>query len=149
VPTNERYVALRYLDVGDRRIAPGEEVPVDDTWQTIQALVDGGYMVAIPASVGASAASVDVPGHDGPVDAGGAADDVVGGTLGTSDDEVTEEDGDDTESDGADGSFDPSEHTVEDVVAYVEEHLDELDAVIAAETAGRNRKTLLAQLTMN
>ena len=38
--------------------------------------------------------------------------------------------------------FDPGEHTVADVQAYLEKHPDEYDAVLAAEKAGKNRATL-------
>ena len=43
-------------------------------------------------------------------------------------------------------AFDPSAHTVDDVAAYVAEHPDEHQAVLAAERAGKARVTLLAQL---
>jgi hypothetical protein len=39
-------------------------------------------------------------------------------------------------------TFDPSTHTVADVQAYIAEHPDEADAVLAAEAAGKNRATL-------
>lgn len=43
-------------------------------------------------------------------------------------------------------AFDPGEHTVEDVVAYMVEHPDELAAVLDAERAGKARVTLLGAL---
>jgi hypothetical protein len=43
-------------------------------------------------------------------------------------------------------AFDPSEHSVHDVLAYVEEHPDERDAVRAAERGGKGRVTLLSAL---
>lgn len=49
------------------------------------------------------------------------------------------------ESVGAEG-FDPAEHTVEDVLAHLEAHPDERDAVLAAERDGKARVTLLAAL---
>jgi hypothetical protein len=53
----------------------------------------------------------------------------------------------DPEPDGdGDGAFDPGEHTVAEVEAYAAEHPDELDAIIAAESAGKNRSTLLTAL---
>ena len=39
-------------------------------------------------------------------------------------------------------AFDPSTHTVADVEAYIAEHPDEEEAVLAAEKAGKNRATL-------
>ena len=42
--------------------------------------------------------------------------------------------------------FDPGEHTVEEVVEYVADHPDELEAVLVAERAGKARVTLLAVL---
>jgi hypothetical protein len=48
---------------------------------------------------------------------------------------------------GDDGDvFDPGAHTVADVEAYVDENPDELDAVLAAEKAGKNRVTLVEAL---
>jgi len=43
-------------------------------------------------------------------------------------------------------SFDPGEHTVAEVEAYAADHPDELDAIVAAERAGKNRTTLLTAL---
>lgn len=42
--------------------------------------------------------------------------------------------------------FDPSTISVDGVIEYVDEHPEELDAVYAAEEAGKARSTLLAQL---
>jgi hypothetical protein len=38
--------------------------------------------------------------------------------------------------------FDPGEHTVADVEAYIAEHPDEADAVRKAEAKGKNRSSL-------
>lgn len=43
-------------------------------------------------------------------------------------------------------SFDPAEHNIDDVQAYVADHADELDAILAAERDGKNRSTLLEWL---
>jgi trigger factor len=40
-------------------------------------------------------------------------------------------------------AFDPSAHTVDEVLAYIDEHPDELAAIVAAEAAGKARKTIL------
>jgi len=40
-------------------------------------------------------------------------------------------------------AFDPGEHTVADVEAYLAEHPDERDAVLAAERDGKNRVSLV------
>ena len=45
-----------------------------------------------------------------------------------------------------DGSFDPGDYTVTEVIGYVEDNPDELEAVIAAEEAGKARVTLLTHL---
>jgi hypothetical protein len=47
---------------------------------------------------------------------------------------------------GPGGGYDPGEHTVDDVLDYVDKHPDEADAVLAAEEAGKNRTTLVAAL---
>lgn len=43
-------------------------------------------------------------------------------------------------------AFDPSEHTVDEVLAHVEEHPDDRDKVVAAEQSGKGRVTLLGAL---
>lgn len=43
------------------------------------------------------------------------------------------------------GGFDPSEHTVDEVNAYVEEHPDELDSVLELERAGKARVGVLGE----
>jgi hypothetical protein len=50
--------------------------------------------------------------------------------------------GDDDEED----VFDPGAHTVAEVEAYVDDNPDEVDAVLAAEKAGKNRVTLVEAL---
>ena len=54
---------------------------------------------------------------------------------------------------GADGgepppegdTFDPGEHTVAEVEAYLAKHPDESDAVLAAERDGKNRVSLVGE----
>jgi peptidoglycan hydrolase-like protein with peptidoglycan-binding domain len=43
-------------------------------------------------------------------------------------------------------SFDPADATVKDVKAFVANHPDTVEAVLAAETEGKNRSTLIAWL---
>ena len=40
-------------------------------------------------------------------------------------------------------AFDPSEHNVDEVLAYITENPEEKDAILEAERAGRKRKTIL------
>jgi hypothetical protein len=40
-------------------------------------------------------------------------------------------------------AYDPGEFTVADVQTYVDGHADELDAILAAERAGKDRTTLI------
>lgn len=42
--------------------------------------------------------------------------------------------------------YDPGEHTVEEVLAHVEDHPDQLADVLDAEQAGKGRVTLLGAL---
>lgn len=44
------------------------------------------------------------------------------------------------------GDFDPTDHTVDDVKAHVDANPDELDAILAAEQAGKARVTLVEWL---
>lgn len=44
-------------------------------------------------------------------------------------------------------AYDPSQYSVDEVVAYVEANPDQKDAVIAAEQDGKNRSTLLSKLS--
>lgn len=43
-------------------------------------------------------------------------------------------------------AYDPSKHPVSEVKAYVAEHPDEKDAILAAEKGGQNRPTLVSAL---
>ncbi len=45
--------------------------------------------------------------------------------------------------------FDPEEHTVAEVEAYIAEHPEETDAVLATEAAGKNRTTLTGRRMMS
>lgn len=45
-----------------------------------------------------------------------------------------------------DDTFDPSEHTIDEVKDYVDAHPDEVDAVLNAEQAGKGRVTLVEWL---
>lgn len=47
---------------------------------------------------------------------------------------------------GAVTPYDPSEHNVDDVIIYVDEHPGEAAAILDAELAGKARKTLIAHL---
>jgi len=58
---------------------------------------------------------------------------------------LTETDEEPTETD-EEGPYDPADHNVDDVLAYADEHPDEVDEIIAAEEAGKNRITLLEKL---
>jgi hypothetical protein len=49
----------------------------------------------------------------------------------------------DQDEDEGDEGFDPADHTVDDVKAYVGEHPGERQAILDAETAGKNRVTLV------
>jgi hypothetical protein len=73
------------------------------------------------------------PGH--PVEPGATA---------APDEEEASGDSSDAESGG--DVFDPGEHTVEEVIDYVEDNPDERDRVIKAEQDGKRRSTLLASL---
>lgn len=42
--------------------------------------------------------------------------------------------------------FDPADHSVKKVIAYVDEHPEEAEAVYAAEAAGKARSSLLSAL---
>lgn len=44
---------------------------------------------------------------------------------------------------GAPTTFDPSDHNVEDVLAYIEQYPEQRDAILTAERAGRARKGIV------
>jgi hypothetical protein len=46
----------------------------------------------------------------------------------------------------ADDGFDPSQHTVDAVLAYVKENPDQAAAIVAAERDGKHRSTILDAL---
>lgn len=49
-------------------------------------------------------------------------------------------------SEGADADYDPGDHTVDEVKAYVAEHPEDLEGVLAAELNGKQRQSLLSFL---
>lgn len=51
-----------------------------------------------------------------------------------------------SEPSGDDG-FDPADYKVEDVIAYAEQHPDEVEAIINAELEGKGRVTIIEALT--
>lgn len=57
--------------------------------------------------------------------------------------EESSEEGDTSE----DGAYDPSQHSVDEVLAYVEENPDQKDAVLQAEESGKNRKGVTTALS--
>lgn len=65
------------------------------------------------------------------------------GAVGSADSHLS---ADDTADAADDTGFDPADHTVEDVKAYVEANPDEAELVLAAEAEGKDRSTLIAWL---
>lgn len=49
----------------------------------------------------------------------------------------------DPDDDGQRVTFDPADHTIDEVLAYIEAHPEQGDAVLAAEAAGKHRAGLL------
>lgn len=47
---------------------------------------------------------------------------------------------------GDSAGFDPDEHTAAEVVAYAEQHPEDLDRLLEAERAGKDRTTVIAAL---
>ena len=60
-----------------------------------------------------------------------------------SEDSDEELEGDDDEEDDEQSDFDPSDHGIPEVLAYLEENPDDRDAVLALERAGKARKGIL------
>ena len=60
--------------------------------------------------------------------------------------EVADVSPDAAEATGNGGAYDPGAHTVDEVLAYAADHPDEVNAIAAAEEAGKNRSTLLDRL---
>lgn len=136
-------VALRYFKHGDRTYGPGEVIPDLDT-QRLSHLVDGGYVREIPAGVEVTST---VAPQEPP--ASPSSDEDEGAEEVDTDDTNGEEDVDDDYDPAVtpDG-YDPREDNAEAVVAYVEANPEQRAAVIAAEEAGKGRKTVLAQLAV-
>lgn len=67
------------------------------------------------------------------------------------DDEPVEEESDEESDETADeeetGGYNPSEYSVDEVLAYVDAYPDERDAVLQAEKAGKNRKGIVDKLS--
>lgn len=153
MPSNDTYVALRELKHGDSTYQAGEQVPFEGTEHMLPALIDGGYLASIPGIISPSA-SAEGEGVVSEEDA-----------LAMLQDSEDDEDHEDTDDEDVDGdaepdtepdtneepeveAYDPGEpgRSVEDVIKHLEEHPEQTEAVMAAEAAGRGRKTLLAQL---
>lgn len=48
--------------------------------------------------------------------------------------------------DGGSDGFDPSAHTIDEVLSHLDDHPDEAGTVLAAERTGKDRTTLVAEL---
>jgi hypothetical protein len=146
-----RYVALRRLKVGEGFIEPGQEVPVDHSWKTVRELVDGGYMAAIP-DPNDFADVINTPSNDHLRPVPPATQEASGTSGGgetpstASEDASGENTGESGDSEIVDQGYDPSEHTVEDVLDYCADNEDQIPFIIDRERSGRNRKTLIAAL---
>lgn len=82
----------------------------------------------------------DTPSDDTEADGGDADGDAdADADGGDGDDDAKGDDGEEAV------AYDPSEHSVKDVQAYLAENPDQHDAVIAAEQAGKNRSTLTGE----
>jgi hypothetical protein len=110
-------------DVGSTISGVAPETPTDQTGAIVPTDPDG----VVDVEMG----SIDSPAKDGDVE-----------------DEESEEpkDGDEAKGEGETDvkgeAFDPSEHSVTEVLAYIKEHPDEAEAVKAAEAEGKGRATI-------
>jgi hypothetical protein len=89
---------------------------------------EGGEPAPLPDGDGEPAEGSDAP--EGDADTGEAGDDAA----------------DAGEGDAEAEAFDPADHTVAEVLEHLEANPDDFEAVYAAESAGKQRSTLLAQL---
>lgn len=141
MPVTVRYVAVRELKVGDDVIAPGQEVPVSSFTQgIIEALISNGDM-RMEVVDGDTAPSEAVQEPQEEQEQEDSAEDV-----GEAESESEPAENEDKDEASDEESFDPGRHTVEDVLAYVNEHPEERADIRAAEENGRARKSLLASL---
>ena len=158
MPSN-RYVALRTLKHGDREYQAGEEVPFTGN-ENLGPLLEGGYLASVPF-IGAPLEDALVDGANTVQDEEGkqeqAADDSNDdSTTPEGDDDADDASNGDDSEDGSEGEtvedtnglgIDLGTMNVEDVIEWAEANKDRIAELVAAETAGRGRKTLLAQLT--
>lgn len=112
--------------------------PTDEQIAELQAAIDQakaeGYEEGWNAYEAATGAEGDGKGTD------------VAGTDDGASPEAVNEGGEQEDTAPETVKFDPHDHGVEEVLAYVAEHPDELDAIVAQEQAGKARKTLLQAL---
>lgn len=170
--TGFMYVALLPLKHGKKVYRPGEAVPVAKSWEAAaHDLVESKYLTRVPIPKQAlkaltydkdedtNGAGEEESSNEEPQDQNGGQseatpteivtnpplepqDSTPPSTEDTASDDVKELEDEDT-SNGEEDSYDPSDHTAEDVVEYAEAHPDEVEAIIAAEKAGKGRKTII------
>jgi hypothetical protein len=136
---------INLLDAGGNEVLPRPNLRMNpELWGHLQADVaeaqaqpesdagsdpgQGDDSAPLPDGDGEPAEGSDAP--EGDADTGEAGDDAA----------------DAGEGDAEAAAFDPADHTINEVLAYLEDHPDDLEAVIAAEGQGKARSTLLAQL---
>lgn len=153
--TNERFVALRRLKHGPSYYLPGDLLPEDFgkvAHINLEALLSAGEIArAVTPTESASNPAEDATGADAGEGAGSSSseDNESNSTPDDGDDSTNEDDAEESDPKVTPSGFNPSEHNAEEVVAYVEENPDDREAVIAAEEAGKARKTVLAQLRVD
>jgi len=133
--------------IGQQVIVAGVGAPFDGTWVVASTPSGTTFTFADTAANVTSAASGGTATSTGTPAAGSYPITIT--AVATTSPMMVEEGGGGEETmalDESTGPFDPADHTVPEVVEYVEAHPDEVEDIYAAETAGKNRTTLLNQL---
>lgn len=128
-PDEVAFVAARDFNFDDQSYAKGDVIPDAKTWMKLEILVRNRYVIPVIEDRNNAPKmfyrEVKTPE---------AAEHILRMPINWGDGGESEE------------TFDPSEHTISQVLAYVQTNPDRLYAVYEAEESGKNRSTLIRQL---
>jgi hypothetical protein len=130
IPTDQSQVAANYDWTYTGSSTAGPTSPIADTKNPAPITFVAGAHTIVLTLNGVAQPALNITAVAG---TGGAGASLLGAEAG------------DDEPEG-DGSYDPGDHTVTEVIGWVEDHPDELEEILAAEQAGKDRVTLVQHL---
>ena len=150
-----RYMAMRQLTLpGPTVVGVGEEIDAalveGFRSQALASLISTGRIAVIDDRDGAPVQAVTSKGETGTdlarIARAQAQRGVIAEVREMATDEAKLAAGEEIESDDGEKTIDPASATVPAILAYAQDHPDEVQSLIDAETEGKNRATLVAGL---